>query len=285
MTELAVAEPDASEVNDAAPTRPRVRRVTAASVGVPLLTGIVALALWELTHRLELIPNVILPSPVSVAEEMGILIVTDYFWSNLWVTLQEALIGFTLGSIIGFVLGVGVGMSRWISRALYPYIVLVQAMPRVALAPVFVALLGFGMGAKVLTALVICFFPVFINTLIGLQETDEDALSLMRSLCATKSQIFRKLQLPGSLPMIFGGLKTAMTLALVGAIVGELSAANAGIALLIEAAAFQLRMDAVFAAILWLSIVAVVLFGIMELLDRKIVFWKEHARKGRFEQE
>lgn len=285
MSQAATVRAEAPELSNAAPTRPKTRRVTVASIGVPLLTGVVSLALWELVHRLELIPNVILPSPISVVEEMGILVVTDYFWSNLWVTLQEALIGFTLGSIIGFVLGVGVGMSRGISRAFYPYIVLVQAMPRVALAPVFVALLGFGMGAKVLTALVICFFPVFINTLIGLQEVDEDDLSLMRSLCATKGQIFRKLQLPGSLPLIFGGLKTAMTLALVGAIVGELSAANAGIALLIEAAAFQLRMDAVFAAILWLSIVAVVLFGIMELLDRKIVFWKEHARRGRFEQE
>lgn len=285
MSRAVAVRGDAHDIPEAAPRRVKGRRFSLAAIGAALGTGVVSLALWELVHRLELIPNVILPSPISVVEEMGVLVVSGYFWEHLWVTLQEALIGFGLGSIIGFVLGVGVGMSRWFSRALYPYIVLVQAMPRVALAPVFVALLGFGMGAKVLTALVICFFPVFINTLIGLQEVDEDSLSLMRSLCATKGQIFRKLQLPGSLPMIFGGLKTAMTLALVGAIVGELSAANAGIALLIEAAAFQLRMDAVFAAILWLSIVAVVLFGIMELLDRKIVFWKEHARRGRFEQE
>lgn len=233
-----------------------------------------------MAHRLELVPAVILPSPVSVGEEMVSLAASDFFWSNLWVTLQEALLGFFIAAAIGLVLGIAIGMSRLVARALYPYVVLVQAMPRVALAPVFIAILGFGMAPKVLTAVVISFFPVFINTLVGIQQVDENALSLMRSLSASRMQIFRKLELPGALPVIFGGLKTSMTLAFVGAIVGELSAANAGVALLIESAAFQLRMDAVFASILWLGLVALALFGLMELLDRKIVFWKPREGYG-----
>ena len=116
-------------------------------IAPPLLTGLVGLGVFEIVHRLELIPIVIMPSPVSVLEEMVVLVASAYFWENLWVTLQESLLGFFLGSMIGLVLGVGVGVSRWISRALYPYIVLVQAMPRVALAPVYRPF-GFRYGGK-----------------------------------------------------------------------------------------------------------------------------------------
>lgn len=266
------------------PTSPRSprrhSRFALSRVLPPLVSGVLIVAVFEVAHRVEIIPAVLLPSPASVGEEMVQLAVSGFFWSNLWVTLQEALLGFAFGSLIGLVLGVAVGVSSLVARALYPYVVLVQAMPRVALAPVFIAVLGFGMASKVMTAIVICFFPVFINTLVGLQQVDENALSLMRSLRASRMQIFRKLQFPGALPVIFGGLKTAMTLAFIGAIVGELSAANAGVALLIEAAAFQLRMDAVFAAILWLAVVALVLFGVMEVLDRRIVFWRPRETRG-----
>jgi NitT/TauT family transport system permease protein len=205
--------------------------------------------------------------------------VSAYLWQNLWVTLQEGLLGFAIGASIGFVIGVGIGVSTLMSRAVYPFVVLIQSMPRVALAPVFVALLGFGMSSKVLTAVAICFFPVLLNTIVGLRNFDSDALILMRSLRASRMQIFRKLLLPGALPMIFAGLKTSMTFAILGAIVGELTAATEGIGSLIDIAAFQLRMDAVYGYIMWMSLVSLAIFGFMDWLDRRVVFWRDDARK------
>lgn len=243
-------------------------------VFLPLAMGLALLGLLELIHRSGLVSAVLAPSPLTVGEVMIRQGSSSLLWKEMWVTVQEGLLGFAIGASSGFILGMGIGLSRVISRGLYPYVILLQAMPRVALAPIFIALLGFGMGSKILTAAVICFFPVMINAIVGLQSADEASLSLMRSLCASRWQIFRKLLFPGALPMIFAGLKTSITLAFVGAIVGELAAANAGIGLLIESSSFQLRIASVFGYILWLSIVTLGIFGIVEFLDRRVVFWR-----------
>jgi NitT/TauT family transport system permease protein len=233
----------------------------------------------ELISVTEVLPRIVTPSPFTVLETMVDQAASAYMWENLWVTLQEGLYGFAIGASIGFVIGVGIGVSTLMSRAVYPFVVLIQSMPRVALAPVFVALLGFGMSAKVLTAVAICFFPVLLNTIVGLRNFDSDGLILMRSLRASRMQIFRKLLLPGALPMIFGGLKTSMTFAILGAIVGELTAATEGIGSLIDIAAFQLRMDAVYGYIMWMSLVSLAIFGLMDWLDKRVVFWRDDARK------
>ncbi|MPZ68561.1 MAG: ABC transporter permease subunit [Actinobacteria bacterium] len=247
----------------------------------PIFMFIFAIGLLELISVTEVLPAIVTPSPLTVLETMGRQATTSFLWENMWVTLQEGLLGFLIGSAIGISLGVGVGVSTFIARAVYPFVVLIQSMPRVALAPVFVALLGFGQSAKVLTAVAICFFPPLINTIVGLRNFDSDALLLMRSLRASRWQVFRKLLLPGALPMIFGGLKTAMTFAILGAIVGELTAATEGIGSLIDIAAFQLRMDAVYGYILWMSIVSLGIFGFMDWVDKRVVFWRDDARKTR----
>lgn len=251
----------------------------------PVVTFMVGLGLFELLARTDFLPDVVTPSPFTVLDTMGAQATSEFMWENMWVTLQEGLLGFLIGATIGFVLGVGIGVSTLVSRAVYPFVVLVQSMPRVALAPVFVALLGFGQSSKVLTAVAICFFPVLINTIVGLRNFSSDALMLMRSLHANRWQTFRKLLLPGAMPMVFGGLKTSMTFALLGAIVGELTAANEGIGALIEVSAFSLRMDQVYGYILWMSLVSLVIFGFMDLLDRKVVFWREDPRKTKLTDE
>ena len=259
----------------------RVRDWVVTRVLPPVLMFVFLLGLLELISRMEILPAVVTPSPFTTLETMFDQARSAYMWENMWVTLQEGLAGFAIGAAIGFVLGVGIGVSTVVSRAVYPFVVLVQSMPRVALAPVFVALLGFGKSSKVLTAVAICFFPVLINTIVGLRHFDPDALLLMRSLRASRFQIFRKLLLPGAMPMVFGGLKMSMTFALLGAIVGELTAATEGIGSLIDIAAFQLRMDAVYGYIVWMSIVSLVIFGLMDWLDHRVVFWREDARKTR----
>jgi NitT/TauT family transport system permease protein len=151
--------------------------------------------------------------------------------------------------------------------------VLLQSMPRITLAPAFIAMFGFGMMPKILMGIVLCFFPVLINTIVGLRSADSDSLLLMRSMNATRLQMFRKLLLPNALPAISGGLKTALSFALLGSIVGEMFAGNDGIGGLINTTSFQLRIDAMFGFILWASLVSLSLFGIMTLLDKKLIFW------------
>ena len=262
---------------EAQPRPSRLRRVAGSTVP-PLITGLVILFGLEVFSRAEVLPPILFPSPFSVFAEMGHQATTDFLWLNLWTTFQEAALGFVIGSLIGFVGGVAIGLSRMVSKAIYPFVIVVQAIPRVALAPVIIAFFGFGMSSKVVIAVAICFFPVLINTIVGLRQADQSALLLMRSLQATRWQAFKKLLLPSALPSIFAGLKTAMTFAFIGAIVGELIAANQGIGRLIEHAAFQLRFDAMFGYILWLALLSLIAFGVMEWLDRKLIFWTEDIR-------
>ena len=275
----ALADQDAVRSSLASPTRYKDWVVT--RFLPPALMFAFLLGLLELIARTGVLPAIVTPSPFTTLDTMIEQGRSDYMWRHMRVTVQEGVFGFLIGASIGFILGVGIGVSNLISRAVYPFVVLVQSMPRVALAPVFVALLGFGQSSKVATAIAICFFPVLINTIVGLRNFDPDALLLMRSLRSSQWQIFRKLLLPGAMPMVFGGLKTSMTFALLGAIVGELTAAREGIGSLIDVAAFQLRMDAVYGYIMWLSIVSLAIFGFMDWLDHRVVFWREDARKKR----
>jgi NitT/TauT family transport system permease protein len=251
----------------------------------PPLLAIVLIGLLEVVYRLEWVSPLVLPSPFDVLDEIITQATSTTMWSNLWVTTQEALWGFAIGSVGGVALGVAIALSRWTSRALYPYVILLQSMPRIALVPVFIAMLGFGMGAKIVTAVVLCFFPPLINTIVGLRETDQEAMTLMRSLCATKRQIFRKLLWPSALPSIFAGLKTALTLAFLGAFVGEITASNEGAGRLIDTAASQLEMPLLFAYVFWFSVISLVLYGVLEAIDNKVVFWKGAQRDDVFGHE
>lgn len=248
------------------------------TVAPALITGIIVLVALELFSRSGIVPSILFPGPLDIFSAMATQATTSFLWSNLGITFVEGLAGFVIASVIGLTFGIGIALSDLIARAVYPYVILFQAMPRVALAPVIIAFFGFGIESKIVIATAIAFFPVLINTIIGLREVDQSALLLMRSLHATRRQIFTKLLLPSALPSIFGGLKAAMTFAFVGAIVGELEAANMGIGQLVQSAAFQLRIDAMFGYILWLALLSLLIFGAMEWIDRKVVFWTEDIR-------
>ena len=251
----------------------------------PTAVGVAVVIVLQLVWQFEIVNRIILPSPGEIGQEIWNAAFRPYMWTNLWVTTQEAYWGFLIASVVGIVLGALIGLSKWPSTALYPYVVFVQSMPRIALVPVFIALFGFGMETKIVSAIVLAFFPPLVNTIVGLREVDENAVTLMRSLNATRFQIFRKLLWPSALPAIFAGLKTALTLSFLGAFVGELVAANAGAGLLMSVAANELRMDSLFAYLFWFSVVALVSFGVLEILDKKVVFWKEEVRRDVFGEE
>lgn len=251
----------------------------------PLITGLATFFVFELIHRFEIVSPIIWPSSFDIAAEVWNQAFHSYMWSNLWATVQASLIGFCLGSIAGIAFGIAIALSRTLAAGFYPYLILLQSSPRISMVPLFIAIFGFGMTTKVVTAIILAFFPPVVSTIVGLREVDQDRITLMRSLKFSKPQVFRKLLWPSALPMIFGGLKVALTVAFLGAFVAELTAANDGIGLLLELAAFELRMDALWAYIIWFSLISLVLFGVLELIDRKLVFWREDVRKDVFDQE
>lgn len=264
------------------------RRVSATDVMPPVLLFVAVVVGWDLLVRLEIVSSFILPAPGDVLDSLLGLLPTSLLWRNVGVTMYETVVGFVIGAGLAFVLAVASSLGPYFRKMVYPYMIALQVTPRIAITPVIIAWLGFGPTPKIVIAATICFFPVYINTLTGMLSVDEDALEMFRSLRATKWQTFTQLMLPGALPVTFAGLKTGMTLALIGAIVAEFVSAQDGMGLLIQQFSFQLNMDAAFAVLLMLTLIGLVLFGLMELLDRQLVFWaheerltKKSARKRR----
>jgi NitT/TauT family transport system permease protein len=185
------------------------------------------------------------------------------------------MIGFVIGTLLG--LGIGIALAVWPSakRLTYPFVVGFQAIPKIVFAPLFIAWFGFGQTSKIVMAVVIAFFPVLINTMVGLESVPADARKLMRSLKATPLQIFWKVSFLHALPIIFAGIQAAFTFAVIGAIVGEFVGAQEGLGYLLNLYNFQLRIDRAFAVIVILAAIGAAGFFVLEWLDRKFIFWRE----------
>jgi NitT/TauT family transport system permease protein len=242
---------------------------------ISLAVLVALLALWELGSRAGVFHEFILPAPTRIAAALGRLLTAGFFAEHLGVTLYETLAGFAIGAGLACAGGVLLHASPLLNRVVYPYVVVFQVIPKVALAPILVTWFGFGLTSKVVMAATISFFPALINTIVGLGAVEEEALLLFRSLVARRAQAFFKLSLPSALPYVFAGLKTSLTFAFIGAIVGEFVGANHGIGLLVETYNFQLDIPMVFALIVVLSVIGLALYLAFEYVDRKIVFWRD----------
>lgn len=240
----------------------------------PVITTLILLGIWEFISSSGMVDEIILPAPSSIADAMVDIVQESFFWNATWVTTQEAVIGFAAGVLVAWVLGTLIGLFRGFSLAVYPPVVAFQIMPRVALAPVFLTWFGFGITSKIVMAATICFFPVLVNTILGMQGVSRDARALMRSLGASKWEEYRKLLLPASLPAIFASLKVAIALALIGAIVAEFLGASEGMGVLLREFSFQLRIAESFAVLVALSLLGLVLYGLAALLESRLIFWR-----------
>jgi NitT/TauT family transport system permease protein len=243
----------------------------------PMLVLVVLVAAWELICRSGLVNEIIVPPPSDIATSLVDLIDEGYFWEATQVTMTETIVGFLIGVVLAWILGTALGTFEWFKSAFYPLIVGFQITPRVALAPLFLTWFGFGVTSKIVLAATICFFPVLLNVLVGMETVDRNARTLMRSLGASKWEEYSKLVLPSSLPLIFAGVKNAITLALIGAIVAEFVGASVGMGVLIKTLNFQLDVAGGFAVIMVLMFFGLILYWIVELLDSKIVFWRSHT--------
>jgi NitT/TauT family transport system permease protein len=239
---------------------------------------------WELIVRFFEVPIFIFPAPSKVAEALWRGFSTGLYQKHLYYTLLETVLGFLLGAALGFFLGTVVALNRYVEYFFYPYIVMFQSLPKVALAPLIVVWFGLGLKSQVVNAALVAFFPLLVNTVVGLKSADEDRMNLMRSLAASESQIFWILRLPNALPFVMAGLDVAMIFALIGAIVAEFVGARAGLGMLIQSMNFNMDVSGQFSVLLILSIVGLLLNRCILLIRRRVLFW-DPSEKERLERE
>ncbi len=247
----------------------------------PVLAAAVFLTLWEAAVRLLDIKPYLLPAPTNIFQKL------IGQWGTIWdytlVTGYETVLGFLLSIAVGIPVGMAIFYIRPLERVIYPFLVASQTIPKVAIAPLLVIWFGFGLTPKVIVAFLIAFFPIVVDTVVGLKSTPPEMIYLVRSMGANRLQTFLKISLPNALPNIFGGLKVAITLAVVGAVVGEFIGADKGLGYLLVVANGYLDTPLVFAGILVLSLMGIFLFFVIELLERLLMPWRteEHLEIAR----
>jgi NitT/TauT family transport system permease protein len=245
----------------------------------PLATTALMFAVWEYLVRVIRVPAYLLPPPSAVL----LALVNDWhvIYLNMKPTVVAILAGFALSVAVGVPIAVLIVFSRFAERVLYPPMVASQAIPKVAIAPLFIVWMGYGLVPKVGIAFLIAFFPVVIDTVIGLRSVPPEMLQLGRSMGGGTLRVFLKLRLPSALPNIFAGMKVAITLAVVGAITGEFVGSQAGLGYLLTSASGQMDTALVFAVLLTISVIAIILFALVEAVERMAIPWHASMRSQR----
>ena len=246
---------------------------SARNLALTALLFCASIAAWEGIVRALEVAVFVVPPPSKVVVALWRGFAGGLYLTHLYYTVVETLLGFLLGSALGFSLGTAVAMNRSVEYFLYPYIVMFQSLPKVALAPLIVIWFGLGLSSKVVTAALIAFFPLLVNTMVGLRSADEDRVNLMRSLAASERQIFWMLRLPNALPFVMAGLDVAMIFALIGAIVAEFVGSRSGLGMLIQSMNFTMDVSGQFSILLILSVVGLLLSRCIAAIRRRVLFW------------
>lgn len=241
----------------------------------PLL-GVAAIVIaWQGYVTMFGVSRIVLPSP------MDILWASIANWQTLlretWPTLLESVLGFALAVVIGIPVAVCVANSRLLNLSLYPILIAMQSVPKVAVAPIILVWFGLGMQSKLVIAFLVAFFPVVVDTAAGMRATPSGLLELARSLRASPLQVFLKVQFPAALPFVFAGAKVAVTLAVIGAVIGEFVGSLNGLGNLLLMANSQLDSPLAWAALVWLSVLGIVLFAAVALAERLMMPWANSA--------
>lgn len=244
---------------------------------LPLIAILMLTLMWEVSVRIFKVPNYILPGPsaiIKVFSSMWKLIL-----SHSVVTLYEAMAGLSVSIIVAMVLSFL--MDRWviIRRVLYPMLVISQTVPIIALAPLMLIWFGVGIFPKILIVVLVCFFPICVNTVEGLRSADRDMINLMKVMKAGHLKIFMEVNLPSALPQFFAGLKIAATYSIMGAVIGEWLGAKSGLGIFMTRATSSYRADMLFAAIVVIVLLSIGVFKIIELLERLFIPWNFKRKK------
>ena len=247
---------------------------------LPSTLAIVAMiVVWHYSVIYWEVKEYILPTPGAA---MMTLFEPHYrWWDNLLITFYAIAGAFFVSAFLGVALAVIIVWNRFLERTVLPLLVLFNTLPKIALAPLFVIWLGYGVIPNIVIAVTVSFFPVVVNTATGLANVDADLLELVRSLKAGKWQVFRKIRFPNALPYIFVGLKLNATLSVVGAIVGEFVASEAGLGAIIIAGGVTLSTPSIFASLVLISFLGLFIYGIVVVIERLVMPWEFGANAPR----
>lgn len=229
--------------------------------------------LWESIGRAGLVPEFVLPAPSAIGRRLYELFASGIIWPHLQATAIAVLSGFALGVGTGFFFGALVAMLPAVEKYVYPYIVALQTVPKIAIAPLFLIWFGYGLMSKVVIAALVCFFPVLVAVMSAFHTTDRDQLNMMHAFGASRWQIFKELRVWAALPTIFAGLEVSAVFAVIGALVGEFVGAHVGLGYLITALNFNIDVPGVFAVLIILSVLGTVLHATVRTIGRRLVFW------------
>lgn len=229
--------------------------------------------LWEVLCRALNVHETVLPTPSAIVRAISDRSILETVLVHSWHTFLRTILGFGIGVFVGVVLGFVIGSSRFMYNAFYPLMIGFNAIPKAAIVPILVVWFGAGTLPAVVTAFLMCFFPVTVNVATGLATLEPELEDVLRSLGATRLDILLKVGLPRSLPYFFASLKIAVTLAFVGAIISEISASNEGIGYLVLSAGSSMRMGLSFAGLLLISIMAVAMYGLFAALENRMTGW------------
>lgn len=243
---------------------------------------LILIVIWELAVRFFKVKEFILPSPIVALQHLfNKQPDADYNWVlHIRLTLMEIALSFTVTAAAGIAIALCISWSKVIRKLVMPMFVFLNSLPIIALAPLLVLWFGYGLKTNILIAFLISFFPVVINTSVGLSQIDDDLLDLVKYLHGTKLQIFMKLRIPNSLPYIFTGLKISSTMCVVGAIVGEFIASDKGLGYIIINSQYTMDSPPIFAGLMLVSLFGVVLFGLVSAAERLLMPWYFRAREG-----
>ncbi len=239
----------------------------------PLAGFAIILVLWQAYVELFHVSPIVLPSPLAIAQASWQRY--DLLLGETWPTFLESVYGFALALAIGIPMAVCVANSRILNLSLYPILIATQSVPKVAVAPIVLVWFGLGMQSKLAIAFLVAFFPVVVDTATGLRATPPGLIELGRSLRASRWQMFWKVQFPAALPFVFSGAKVAVTLAVIGAVIGEFVGSVNGLGNLLLSANSQLNGPLAWAALIWLSVLGIVLFLAVALAERLLMPWAE----------
>jgi NitT/TauT family transport system permease protein len=239
----------------------------------PLVTFVLLIVVWKGAIAVFSVPDYILPEPGSVLHYLKVGYIDGEFWPHFLFTLRSTLTGYTVGCAAAIVVGTILAESRTFEKCFYPYIVALQSMPKVALAPLIIVWFGYGITSKIVMVALMCFFPLFVNTVVGIRQADPALVNMMKAFSAPQWLIFVRVKLFSAAGHIFAGLQISVVLSLIGAVVAEFVASNQGIGWLIQSSLANFNTAQMFAALFSLIVIGLSGTRIIQFLHHRFVFW------------